>query len=175
MAVGELIVRRARGWAGVLRNYRLLVDGEERARIGSGRSVRLQVPDGPVAVQARVDWTGSQPWHGVVGDEPTRLLVRHLDLVGGIVRPDDYLEVVPDTDPATPSPRVDVVRRRRHFFWWYGAVIASGLAYLTLIFVFIHRPVVLIVASVLWFSVLCAAIFRLVRFLRRTFNSGGSK
>lgn len=133
--MGELIVRRARGWFGLLRNYRVLVDGEERARIGSGGSVRLQVPDGPVAVQARVDRRGSMPWRGVVGGEPTKLLVRNLDSVGAIVRPDDQLEIVPDTDPATPSPRVDVVRRRRHFFWWYGAMLASAIAYLTLMFV----------------------------------------
>lgn len=173
--MGELIVRRARGWFGLLRNYRVLVDGEERAKIGSGGSVRLQVPDGPVAVQARVDRRGSLPWRGVVGGEPTKLLVRNLDSVGAIVRPDDQLEIVPDTDPATPSPRVDVVRRRRHFFWWYGAVLASAIAYLTLMFVFIHRPLVLVVGSVLWLSVLGAAIVRMVRFLRGTFNWGGSK
>jgi hypothetical protein len=58
--MAELIVRRrAAVWQDRLRDYIVLVDGSERARVGNGSEVRVHVEPGRHRVQLKIDWCGS--------------------------------------------------------------------------------------------------------------------
>jgi hypothetical protein len=57
-----LVVERERlRWFDSARRYRVLVDGEEVARLANGESCRVPLTRGRHEVQARIDWTGSEP------------------------------------------------------------------------------------------------------------------
>jgi hypothetical protein len=83
------------------RTYRLLVDGEERARLAPGEQVDLRLPAGPHRVRAAIDWTGSpevavQVRRGrrtALRAEPSGPAVAALFQLFGRTR---YLRLVPD-------------------------------------------------------------------------------
>ena len=54
-------VVRSASFPDMLRKYRILVDGQERARVGPDESVVLRVRPGQHRVVARIDWCGSPP------------------------------------------------------------------------------------------------------------------
>lgn len=56
----KIVVHRTRAmWQDVARDYRVLVDGSERARIGNGASVEIPVLPGSHSVRLQVDWCQS--------------------------------------------------------------------------------------------------------------------
>lgn len=58
--MAELIVRRcAAKWQDRMRDYRVLVDGSERGRVGNGGEIRVLVEPGRHRVQVKIDWCGS--------------------------------------------------------------------------------------------------------------------
>ena len=57
-----LVVERERlRWFDTARRYRVLVDGKEVARLANGESCRVDLAPGRHEVEARIDWTGSEP------------------------------------------------------------------------------------------------------------------
>jgi hypothetical protein len=54
-----IAIRRPQGITDRLRSYRVLVDGEESARLRGAASVLLSVQAGLHTVQARIDWVSS--------------------------------------------------------------------------------------------------------------------
>jgi hypothetical protein len=56
-----LTVVRDKGWADKLRQYRIVLDGVEIARLGEGGELRREISEGPHVIEARIDWCGSQP------------------------------------------------------------------------------------------------------------------
>ena len=61
MQTGTLIVHRKGGWADRLRSYRIFANGEEIGRIKRDRSFSVELPVGRIALEARIDWTRSEP------------------------------------------------------------------------------------------------------------------
>jgi hypothetical protein len=58
--MAELIVRRCTAaWQDRMRDYRVLVDGSERGRVGNGGELRVLVAPGRHRVQVKIDWCGS--------------------------------------------------------------------------------------------------------------------
>jgi hypothetical protein len=73
--MSELVIRRKRvWWMDRLRDYRMLVDGEEVARVANGAEARIPVEPGPHIVQMRIDWCGSLPLAVDVAPGETRVL-----------------------------------------------------------------------------------------------------
>lgn len=65
----QIVVHRARAmWQDVARNYRVLVDGSERARVGNGASVEISVLPGSHSIRLQVDWCQSPELHITVGE-----------------------------------------------------------------------------------------------------------
>jgi hypothetical protein len=44
-----------------LRSYRILINGKEAGKISHNSTLEISVPAGPVTIEARLDWTRSQP------------------------------------------------------------------------------------------------------------------
>jgi hypothetical protein len=44
-----------------IRSYQILLDGKQAGKIGNDSTLELRIPAGPVTVQAKLDWTRSQP------------------------------------------------------------------------------------------------------------------
>ncbi len=44
-----------------LRAYRILVDGQEVAKISAKQSVKFSVPEGPHTIVAKIDWCSCEP------------------------------------------------------------------------------------------------------------------
>ena len=45
----------------MLRSYRILVNGKEAGKISHNSALEISVAPGPVTIEARLDWTRSQP------------------------------------------------------------------------------------------------------------------
>src|SRR5438876_8629167 len=54
------IIRRS-GYADVLRSYRIIINGSEVGTIASNAVLELEIPSGPLTIEARVDWGRSRP------------------------------------------------------------------------------------------------------------------
>ena len=63
-----LILRRGGGYADRMRAYRILIDGADAGEVRRNDRVVLDVPAGPVTVQARIDWARSKPMQLTLGD-----------------------------------------------------------------------------------------------------------
>lgn len=59
MARGTLNLVRPTQWCDRLRNYRILVDGEEVGRLAAGAELRVELPEGEHEVVAKIDWARS--------------------------------------------------------------------------------------------------------------------
>ena len=57
--MAELIVRRRSALQDRLRDYIVLVDGSEHARVANGSEIRVHVQPGRHRVQLKIDWCGS--------------------------------------------------------------------------------------------------------------------
>lgn len=63
-----LVIRRAHAsWADRFRDYRVLVDGQQRALIGDDATVQIPVTPGEHLVRLKIDWCGSQEMRVNVG------------------------------------------------------------------------------------------------------------
>ena len=64
-ATGESIISISRpgGFADLIREYRILVDGEERGQLKAGGTTEIPVSAAQHTVEARIDWCGSLPCH----------------------------------------------------------------------------------------------------------------
>jgi hypothetical protein len=63
-------------WRDLIRSYRIVVDGVDRAMIRRRKEVSVPVAPGRHIVQARIDWTGSPPMEfDICAGETIRLRV----------------------------------------------------------------------------------------------------
>jgi hypothetical protein len=60
-ATCTLRVVRGSGYADRFRPYKILVNGAQAGTIGRDAVLDLEVPCGPVTIEARIDWGRSQP------------------------------------------------------------------------------------------------------------------
>jgi len=62
---GNTVIRvtRTKSYADRIRAYRVLVDGQEAARINAGQTVEIPVDAGAHSVVAKLDWCGSPTLH----------------------------------------------------------------------------------------------------------------
>lgn len=58
------------------RSYRVLVDGEERARLALGQDVELRLDEGEHAIQVQIDWCLSRPFLIEPGRDEVWLVIR---------------------------------------------------------------------------------------------------
>ena len=61
--------RRADAWVNVLAKYKVLIDGQEVARIGPGERWSFDVPPGVHDVMLRMDWVRSKPLRLELADD----------------------------------------------------------------------------------------------------------
>lgn len=54
-----LSMRRTVNWADLLRAYRIVVDGQEVARVSAGMSVDIPVTSGTHSIVVKIDWCSS--------------------------------------------------------------------------------------------------------------------
>lgn len=162
--MGTIVVRRA-GDAMLLRRYRILVNGEQRAKLRWRGEVTLTAPDGPVTIQARIDWTGSAEWRNELGPEPLQVLVRPLDLIGGMVRKEEFLEVVLDGEQA-PSPRPRVADRGARLLVRFAVLTLAALLFLVGIVALSGEPTWLAIIGTVWAVFLIVWIIDVVRVTR---------
>ena len=59
MPTGTLILARPEQWCDRLRDYRIVVDGTEVARLAAGQELRVELPEGEHEVVAKIDWARS--------------------------------------------------------------------------------------------------------------------
>lgn len=60
--IATLVVKRtSQAWIDRARAYQILVDGVVKGTVRCGRELSLALPPGAHVVQARLDWTGSEP------------------------------------------------------------------------------------------------------------------
>lgn len=123
----------------------------------------LDAPDGPVTVQARIDWTGSAPWRGRLGPEPLRLVVRPLDLIGGMVRTEDFLQVT-EHDVTSSRPQI-ADRGSRLLIRWAVLTIVAAL-FLIGLFALVNEPTWLAILGLAWAVFLVVWIIDVVRVVR---------
>ena len=57
----SLTIVRHSGYADFLRSYTISINGAEVGTIARNSVLDLRVPSGPVTIEARLDWGGSQP------------------------------------------------------------------------------------------------------------------
>jgi len=60
-ATCTLRIVRHSGYADFLRSYTIFVNGAEAGSIARNSVLDLQVPSGPVTIEARIDWGRSRP------------------------------------------------------------------------------------------------------------------
>ncbi len=59
--MSQIVVRRAKAaWQDRGRDYRVLVNGKESARVANGSSVKIAVQPGAYSVQLKIDWCQSK-------------------------------------------------------------------------------------------------------------------
>jgi hypothetical protein len=58
--VAELILKRQRSYFGAARGVVVKIDGERAATVKLGDGERLQLPEGPHQLDARMDWVRSE-------------------------------------------------------------------------------------------------------------------
>lgn len=147
----------------LLRRYRILVNGEKRANLRWRGEVTLDAPDGPMSVQARIDWTGSAPWRGHLGPESLRLVVRPLDLVGGMVRTEDFLEV---TEHDVTSSRPQIADRGSRLLIRWAVLTIVAVLFLIGVFALVNEPTWLAIIGTAWTVFLVIWIIDVVRVIR---------
>jgi hypothetical protein len=74
--MATLTLRRDKGWADKIREYRILIDGAEVGRLGENDVLHHELSDGPHLIEARVDWCGSQPLRLEAASGDSDILVR---------------------------------------------------------------------------------------------------
>lgn len=91
--MSTVTVDRPVGWVNALRRFKVMVNGEERARIRNGETIEIDVdPDVLVRIVIRLDWTGSNTWEGAVKDgETVHLQVTFDELFRGMFSRDRWL------------------------------------------------------------------------------------
>lgn len=57
----RLRIVRGSGYADWLRQYKILINGVQLGAIGRDAALDLEVPCGPLTIEARLDWGRSQP------------------------------------------------------------------------------------------------------------------
>jgi hypothetical protein len=93
-----LVQRRADGWRDRLREYRVVLDGQEVGRLRPGRRCELSVTPGTHELEVRIDWAGSGSHEVVLAPgESVEYECRNRPGWSTIVRaftnPDSYLEL----------------------------------------------------------------------------------
>ena len=148
--MAELIVHRA-SKLGILRSYAVLINGQRRERIRWRATKRFVVPDGPVTVQARIDWAGSPVWHGHAGEEPTRVTISTGDPVLGMVSRDRMLVLHEDGHPLTAEQQHLMEQGNSAVRWFNGLMLASAL-FLVALFTSLatHHPALVGLATLLY-------------------------
>ena len=59
---GTLVVSRPRGaWLDRRRAYRIVVDGKVKGKVKDGQELALVLEPGRHTIEARIDWSGSEP------------------------------------------------------------------------------------------------------------------
>lgn len=108
-----LHIHRAKAnWKDLIRAYKIVVDGDELARVRNGQSIALELAPGEHEIHARIDWTRSNSVVVALTDgEPVHLgvannvsLWRFTQGVRGIVKvlvaeKDSYLKLGPIDPP----------------------------------------------------------------------------
>lgn len=65
--MSEIVIRRTNaGWQDRGRNYRVVVDGKELARVANDSSVKIPIAPGNHSVRLQIDWCQSPQLHVVV-------------------------------------------------------------------------------------------------------------
>ena len=59
----ELRVTRGHQFTDRLRDYKIFVNGSEVGTVSAGSELDVEVPSGPLAIEARIDWARSQPFN----------------------------------------------------------------------------------------------------------------
>jgi hypothetical protein len=101
MNMASLFITRGGGWIAGFRDYRIILDGTEVARIGRDSSVRVPASVGPHTLYAKISWCRSKQLSFELADHeerrfevgsnitPARMLVPYFS----IVYKDDYLSL----------------------------------------------------------------------------------
>lgn len=55
----NIVISRPKQFADLIRDYKILVDGQEVAVIGAGKKIQLQLPENASTLVAKIDWCGS--------------------------------------------------------------------------------------------------------------------
>ncbi len=74
MAKGFIHIERRPGLVGILRSYRVSIDGEKRAKLREKEQCTLDVQPGSHEVVFKVDWCTSRPVTVHVNDHQTVIL-----------------------------------------------------------------------------------------------------
>jgi hypothetical protein len=61
-------ITRGPGYGDGLRAYRIVIDGEQRGKIGRGETVDIEVPSGPHELVLKIDWCRSPRLSFTVAD-----------------------------------------------------------------------------------------------------------
>ena len=70
--MSRIVVHRvAARWQDRARDYRVLVDGRERAVVGNDASASVEVEPGTYTVEMKLDWCRAPALRGVVGPDET--------------------------------------------------------------------------------------------------------
>ncbi|NYJ74670.1 hypothetical protein [Allobranchiibius huperziae] len=148
--MAELIVHRA-SKLGILRSYAVLIDGQRRGRIRWRATERFVVPDGPVTVQARIDWAGSPVWHGHAGSEPTQVTISTGDPVLGTVFQDRMLVLHQDGHPLTAEQQ-HLVEQGNSAVRWFGVLLLASVLFFVALFISLttHHPALVGLAALLY-------------------------
>ena len=78
-----LRVVRGSGFADRFRRYNIFINGAQAGTIARDEVLDLEVPCGPLTIEARIDWGRSQPL--TIGATPDqRIEVRRYQTIGGL-------------------------------------------------------------------------------------------